>query len=98
MRNFWNISLYQGKEATGVLLALSSLELGLFPELAVFMFAHFLFTPFFNVSHSSTLLLHYKSVIRRIRETGAFLLRFSVSPSHRPGLLNVFAWSMNASS
>ena len=90
MRNFWNISLYQGKEATGVLLALSSLELGLFPELAVFMFAHFLLTPFLNVSHSSILLLQYKSVIRRTRETGVLtasqLLRSTV-----PEVSNAFA-------
>ena len=37
-----------------LLFALSSLELGLFPELAVFVFAHFLFTPLLYVSHSFT--------------------------------------------
>jgi hypothetical protein len=36
------------------LFALSPLELGLFPELVVFVLAHFLLAPFFNVSHSST--------------------------------------------
>ena len=53
MRNFWNISLYQGKEAAGVLLALSSLEFSLFPELfVVFVLAHFLLAPLLYVSHS----------------------------------------------
>jgi hypothetical protein len=39
------------------LFALSPLELGLFPELVVFVLAHFLLAPLFNVSHSSTSLL-----------------------------------------
>jgi hypothetical protein len=43
---------------TKALLALSPLELGLLPELVVFMLAHFLFAPLFDVPHSFTSLFY----------------------------------------
>ena len=88
-----------------ILFALSSLELGLFSELVVFVFAHFFLAPLFYVSHSSTSLSKNsrKQTVDSIQDNREIFIFYFLSPI--PCLLPTvyclqysFAWSIKASS